>query len=148
MMSKKKLKHSLQLATMFPNKKYLHVILKNRNKRYGGLTLLVDNCLQSYSELEAEGILDHKELKANHSTSLPMVDVELTYLQAKRKTNESFFYSGSISDWLAEVDQLKGRLNSQNQHFIVALDIIIKDVFFYYRQYGKIIIIKKEVLMC
>jgi len=116
MISKKKLKHSLQLATMFPNKKYLHGIQKNGNKRYGGLTFLVDNCLHSYSELEAAGILDHKELKANHSTSLPMVDVELTYLQAKRKMNESFFHSESITDWITEVDQLKVRLNSQNKY--------------------------------
>lgn len=116
MISKKKLKYSLQLATMFPNKKYLHGILKNGNKRYGGLAFLVDNCLHSYSELEEAGILDYKELKANHGTSFPMVDVELTCLQSKRKTNESFFHSESISAWLAEVDQLKGRLNSQNKY--------------------------------
>lgn len=45
-----------------------------------------------------------------------MVDVELTYLQAKRKMNESFFQSESITDWITEVAQLKERLNSQNKY--------------------------------
>ena len=116
MVSKKQVKHSLKLATMFPNKKYLHGQLRNGNKRFGGITLLVDSCLHSYSDLEAAAILDHKELKANHCTSLPMVDVELTYLQAKRKMNESFFHSESISDWLLDLEQLQNKLNSQNKY--------------------------------
>ena len=116
MVSKEQLKYSLNLATMYPNKKYLHGQLKKGNKRYGGITLLVDSCLHSYSELEESGILDHKEIKANHCMSLPEVDVELTYLQVKRKMNESFFHAESIQDWIAEVDQLKERLNSQNKY--------------------------------
>lgn len=115
MFTKEKLTYQLKLETMFPNKRYLHGMMKNENKKFGGVTLLIDNCLHSYSEVEKSFILNHKELVAGHCRSLPVVDVGLTYIRAKWRNEQTFFGQPSTESYELE-EQLKKRLNDKKKY--------------------------------
>lgn len=116
MISKKKVSNSLQLDTLYVNKRYLHGISKHGNKRLGGVAFLIDNCLYTYDKLKEKNIFEHKELKASHVPSLPFIDSELTYQRAKRNKNRKFFDVEPLNTQKDILDLTRERINAENRY--------------------------------